>query len=136
MSITITINRPTNRRVEPEESPYAELMHFEINTVFCSLFLKDMLDLTPEQMCEELFAATNAPEELLNYTQKYLRELYTKELANCENKDINFFSMSVGDFVEIRSDENVFSLNSFRCDPVGWTKAKSPSTGVLYHEIS
>ena len=70
MSITITINRPTNRRVEPEESPYAELMHFEINTMFCRLYMKEMLELTPEQMCEELFAATNAPEEFLTYTQK------------------------------------------------------------------
>ena len=120
--VSIYIERPTNRRVEPEESPLAELMDIAI-------WDNDLYKLTAEEICEELFHATNAPAEeecssMFPDLQWKLRCHYGRALEDCENEYIKFFSMSVGDVVTIAHEDGTIFGSSFkqlRCDPYGWS---------------
>jgi hypothetical protein len=125
MSTTITIKRPTNRRIEnPVDSDYAELMSFSLDKLSAQ-YTGSLLAMSAEDICDELFTATNAPEEFLTKLQKFFRDIYTNELIKCPNKEINFFSMSVNDIVKFdRSYEDIDyrSSEEYTCESVGWTK--------------
>lgn len=86
------------------------------------------------EVCEQMFIATNAPEEILTTLQEYLREEYQKGLLKCDNDHINFFSMSVGDKVWVKHWVDAiydYTAEENRCDPYGWTQTYATSTGVV-----
>lgn len=124
--VKIQITRPTNRRVEPIDSDYEVLMTFETDH-------KELLKMTASEVCEQMFIATNAPEEILTPLQEYLRTEYEIGLSSCDNDHINFFSMSVGDKVAVKHVVCPifdYTLEENRCDPYGWTQTYATSTGI------
>jgi hypothetical protein len=116
--VKIQITRPTNRRCEPIDSDYEVLMTFETDH-------KELLNMTGEEIAEELFVATNAPTEIHTPLQEYLNNEYKIGLCSCKNHDINFFSMSVGDKVAVKHvicPVFDYTLEEWYCDSIGWTK--------------
>tara|TARA_R110002153_G_scaffold273383_1_gene444195 strand:- start:7435 stop:7842 length:408 start_codon:yes stop_codon:yes gene_type:complete len=128
--VKIQITRPTNRRVEPIDSDYAVLMTIESDHVH-------LLKMSATEVCEQMFIATNAPQEILTPLQWHLREKYELGLLKCDNDHINFFSMSVGDKVGVKHwIDPIFdyTFEENRCDAYGWTQTYSTSTGICASE--
>jgi hypothetical protein len=65
-----------------------------------------------EDACEEAFVLTNAPDEVLTEHQRLIRADYRGP------------SVSVGDMIEVISDEGV--TDKYICDSVGWVHVARP----------
>jgi len=132
MYIQIAIFRNDNRR-DPEMGYYKFFLDLTIED-------ESLNKMTPSQVAEEFFVATNAPIELMTETQLRIRDEYLNKFSKYDGDDsIKWFSTSVGDKLYIKHTRCPvfdYTQTSMLCESIGWSEQWTRTTECCSIELA